>query len=255
MKNKIIFYKIIFLAALSVLAVFLTACVSLEKEAKQPANQETGTAVSAGAAGSEIEVQKTAQKASVSAEQEIVVETGAAETNEKTKAQQPGISPGPSESAETYGTTSPSNPFRKAESMQKGISEISYDEPHEYLDITDMKFTRTSRDKAELKELTLTFRNIEYQPIKGIVIMTFEDVYVEDHKVTAEKEFELPEVKPGMKFVKVFPVGVYYHSLGDKKEISLSFYKKYETPRKYVGEKSLSIVPIDLLGSMEMKWV
>ncbi len=141
------------------------------------------------------------------------------------------------------------------EEPEKGIFVIDPLEPQEYLTIQKMKFQRISRDRGELREMTLVFRNIEKQDITPMVRLTFDKADVQGSEQMIEQDFTLPTIPAGMKLVKEFPVSILFSNIERDKTLTLKFYKKYESPRSYYGTHTKKFKPIDHFESLEIKWL
>ncbi len=141
------------------------------------------------------------------------------------------------------------------EQPDKGILVIDPLEPREYFDIQNMKLRRISRDRGELKEITLVLRNIENVPLTPIVRLLFDKADVKGRVGMVEQDFPLPRLEPGMKLVRTFPVSILFSSIEEDKTITLKFYKKFESPRGYYGTYKKTFRPINEFESLEIKWV
>ncbi len=149
----------------------------------------------------------------------------------------------------------PENELKQYEDPDEGIFVIGDGEPKEYFTFEKLKLRRNSRDKVQVKTISFVFRNLEDKPITPVVRATFRGAWKKGVRSTVEQDFPLGELKPGMKYVKTFPVSVYYHLIENQKKITLKFRKKYETPRTWYGETEHKFVPKDELDSLEIGWV
>jgi hypothetical protein len=184
-------------------------------------------------------------------EPEVVAEP-IVEDIEEPKTAEPEPEPEPKEPA---AEPKPENKLKKYEDPDEGIFVIEADEPKDYFTFEGMKLRRTSRDKTEIKTVSFTLRNLEDKPFTPVVRMTFHGAWNKGVRSTVEQDFPLEEFQPGMKYVKTFPVSVYYHLIENQKKITLQFHKKHETPRVWYGTTEHKFVPIDELESLEIGWV
>src|SRR3989344_338276 len=98
-------------------------------------------------------------------------------------------------------------PVPEPENPEEGLFIIDPVEPNEYLGIEKMRLQRISRDRGELKKLTLVFRNIgPGELVEPIVRFTFSKADVKGNEATIEQDFPLPNIPAGMKLVKEFPI-------------------------------------------------
>lgn len=159
------------------------------------------------------------------------------------------LSTPPEEIAVPYTVPEPENP-------NEGLFIIDPNEPQEYLGIEKMRLQRISRDRGELKKITLVFRNIgPGELLEPTVRFTFSKADVKGNEATVEQDFPLPNIPVGMKLVKEFPVSVLFSNIDRDKTITLKFYKKFESPRKYYGTHIKVFKPIDEFEDLEIKWL
>ena len=141
------------------------------------------------------------------------------------------------------------------EDPEKGLFVIDPLEPKDYFDLSAMNMKRISRDRGELKEMTIVLRNIGHEPLTPIIRMTFSKADVKGGEATIEQDFPVPTIPSGMKLVKQFPVSILFSTIERDKTITLKFYKKFESPRSYYGTYTRTFKPIDELKDMEIKWL
>lgn len=141
------------------------------------------------------------------------------------------------------------------EDPEKGIFVIDPLEPQEYFDIKKMRLQRISRDRGELKELTIVLRNIGSEPLTPTVRLLFDKADVKGTEGKIEQDFPVPAIPSGMKLVKEFPVSILFSNLEKDKTLTLKFYKKFESPRSYYGTYKRTFKPIDEFENLEIKWI
>jgi len=123
-----------------------------------------------------------------------------------------------------------------------------------YLFIGKTKWGRTSRDKAELKEMVIKFMNAGDSEMPPLMKLMSKDAYVEGKPSTALLEFELPDIPPGFKVEKEYPVNIYFHEIEESKLLELTVQDRLASPNPILETLKKNYVPVDEFESMDIKW-
>lgn len=168
----------------------------------------------------------------------------------------PASSPPPVEQQQAQQPAQQGQQAPSAPSYGEGISPISSDDPNEWLEIGKLNARRTSRDKGELKEMDITVRNIGTYAFYPVIYMTFEYGLVGDSELPriVEQKFELPNLKPGLKITRTFPVSVRFHEIDKSKTIKLRMQEKYVSPSYDFAKTAKTFIPRDIFESQNIKW-
>jgi len=133
---------------------------------------------------------------------------------------------------------------------------ITSSDPQSFLGISEIDVRRTSRDKGELKKMTLIVRNVGDYAFSPIVYMTFKHGVLggRTEPTIIEQRFDLPKIEPGMKFVETYPVAISFHDIDDEKTISLRIQEKYVSPPYDFDKFTMTFVPRDEFKTQDISW-
>jgi len=137
-------------------------------------------------------------------------------------------------------------------SIELGKQEIKLGEPRKYLEINQLSAYRTSRDKGMMDYLVLTVRNIGDSTLNAEVELLFEGARIEEHATRVKKEYTIPALKPGEKYVMNTSLGIRFGEIEKEKKMTLSVYEKYTAPKKDLQVLVKDFIPTDYMESMEI---
>ncbi|MBU2560697.1 MAG: hypothetical protein KKD17_00205 [Nanoarchaeota archaeon] len=136
--------------------------------------------------------------------------------------------------------------------LELGKQQIRLGEPRKYLEINKMSAHRTSTDKGLMDYAVITVRNIGQKELDSVVELFFEGARVEEHSTRVKKEYTIPTLKPGEKYVMNQSLGIRFAEINKTKKMTLTAYDKYSAPRKDLETLKKEFVPQDLFESMEI---
>lgn len=136
--------------------------------------------------------------------------------------------------------------------VQYGKMAIGIGEPKKYLVIDDMSTFKISRDKALMDYMVFTVRNIGEVPLNPVVEILVEGARVEEYTARVKKEYFLPVLKPGEKYVMYQSLGIKLGDLDKAKQITMTVYERYTAPRKDLETLKKQFDPKDYLVDDEV---
>ncbi|MBN1543948.1 hypothetical protein JW898_00635 [Candidatus Woesearchaeota archaeon] len=136
--------------------------------------------------------------------------------------------------------------------LELGKQQIRLGEPRKYLEINKLTAYRTSTDKGMMDDAVITVRNIGQKDLNAIVELFFEGARIEEYEAKVKKEYTIPTLKPGEKYVMKQSLGIRFAEIAETKTMTLSVYEKYIAPRKDLETLEKRFVPKDLFESMEI---
>ena len=130
---------------------------------------------------------------------------------------------------------------------------IGKDEPKKRFSIGFVDVRRTSRDKGMIKNIEFTVRNFDEKEFFPVVEFTMPG-YDRGKFMTLIKRFELPLLKPGMRFTHKYPVEMYFHEVDREKALNTTAYRKFTDPREFIAKVDYKFVPSKVWKSDEITW-
>ncbi|MBW2967864.1 hypothetical protein KY362_05240 [Candidatus Woesearchaeota archaeon] len=151
-------------------------------------------------------------------------------------------------------------PAPETDDPEFGKMKIKTGEPREYLTIDKITSFRTSRDKGMLDEIHYTVRNLGTGTITPTVEFFFdnegmdfsETERVYEYPLRVLKEYKLESLKPGEKHVIKQSLGIRFQGIEQPKQIEMSVYDRYSSPKKDLAKVERKIKPVDLFETMEI---
>lgn len=126
----------------------------------------------------------------------------------------------------------------------------------EMLTLDAYKLSRTSRDKGLVEGITFTVRNTGSKTLSPRVILWFKTQSVSDASIpdVTEKDYDLPQLEPGYKVTKTYPLNVRFHYLEEQKVFTLKLRERFVSPPKDLTVITKSFIPIEEMETMEISW-
>ncbi|MFC1741313.1 hypothetical protein ACFL3V_02150 [Nanoarchaeota archaeon] len=136
--------------------------------------------------------------------------------------------------------------------IQLGKQKMKLGEAREYLQLHEISAYRTSRDKGIMDYMVLTVRNPSGKKLNPLVELLFEGARLEEHSTRVKKEYEIPALEPGEKYVMNKSLGIRYASINKTKKMTLTVFEKFSAPRENLGTVKKEFVPTDYMDSLEI---
>ncbi|MBW2964732.1 hypothetical protein KY363_04695 [Candidatus Woesearchaeota archaeon] len=133
-----------------------------------------------------------------------------------------------------------------------GVQKIGPYEPQKMLEINDLSAFRTSRDKGTMDWMVFTVRNRDSTKANYIVELLFEGARIEGTEVSVKKEYTIPALALGEKYVVNQSLGIGLSKINSTKKMTLSVYEKYTAPRKNLDTITKNVVPVDYMDDLEI---
>ena len=138
---------------------------------------------------------------------------------------------------------------------KKDMYPMDLSDPRQYLSLSnDLDLKRISTDRGEFRSLTFTVRNLNDEPINVEVQALFLGFEVSGKPAKVEKQFDIPQIPPGFKFMKKFPQTIYFEDIEETKTIELYLTEKYTDPSTITQTVKRNFVPYDEMESLEITW-
>ncbi len=135
---------------------------------------------------------------------------------------------------------------------QFGVQDIKLGESQKALEINKLSAYRSSRDKAVMNWMIFTVRNRGDKDLNAIVELLFDGATVQGTVVNVKKEYNIPVLKPGEKYVLNQSLGIRVIKINETKEMELSVYEKYVSPRKNLELITKTVIPTDYMDNLEI---
>jgi len=133
-----------------------------------------------------------------------------------------------------------------------GVSDINLGESRDPLQLNKMSAFRTSRDKGMMDWMVFTVRNKGQTKLNAEVELFFEGARIEEHSTRVKKEYTIPELAPGEKYVVNKSLGIRFSEINKSKKITMKVYEKFVAPREDLDVLTKEFIPQDLFESMEI---
>jgi hypothetical protein len=131
-----------------------------------------------------------------------------------------------------------------------GKMKIAPGEPHKFLQIEDMKAYRSSRDRGTLDYFVLTVRNAGIKDITPKVRLFFETARIENYEARVEKEYMIPTLKPGEKYVTKQLLGIKFSKINETKKMTLTMLDRYDATDTPIEVLKKEFVPTDYMDDL-----
>ncbi len=136
--------------------------------------------------------------------------------------------------------------------LVEGKQDMRPGESRDYLTLHKMSAFRTSRDKGMMDYMVITVRNPSQKKLNAIVELFFEGARLNEYETRVKKEYTIPELDPGEKYVLNQSLGIRFAKINESKSMTLKVYEKYVAPREDLGEVKRTFVPTDYMESMDI---
>ena len=128
--------------------------------------------------------------------------------------------------------------------------DIAPGEPHKFIQISDMKAYRSSRDRGTLDYFILTVRNVGMKDITPKVKLFFETARLSNSDVRLEKEYMMPTLKPGEKYVTRQQLGITFSKINVTKTMTLTLLDRYDSTQTAVEILEKEFIPTDYMDDL-----
>ncbi len=124
------------------------------------------------------------------------------------------------------------------------------------LTLDSYKLSRISRDKGMVDEVTFTVRNTGSKTLTPHIILWFKMQSNSDASIPdiTEKVYDFPQLKPGYKVTKKYPLNMRFHYLEGEKTFTLKVRDRYVSPPKDLDIITRTFIPLDEMENMEISW-
>jgi hypothetical protein len=136
--------------------------------------------------------------------------------------------------------------------LVEGKQDMRLGESREYLQINKLSAFRTSVDKGLMDYMIFTVRNPGNKDLNGVVELFFEGARVNERETRVKKEYTIPTLEPGEKYVLKQSLGIRFAGINKTKTMTMSVYDKYIAPREDLGKVKKEFIPTDYMESMEI---